>query len=813
MQITIFPDVKATSLQAFNEPWETFATRFIDPPRYPSKHACPLVKLATFGDVRTAAGCLRSESNMISVSGVCGDYDAGVMSPDLAALLLSATGILAVVYTSPSHTSAKPRWRVLAPLSTDYPVAARREFIGRVNAALGGVLASESYTAAQSFFISAVTGVEYEAHITQGAFVDWVGIDAVYPVNAAPIAPQIYHPDRDADEETLAELRSALTAISPDDYHEWTAVGIALSGIGEPGYELWAEWSATSNKHDADRDLAKWSTFHPDRTGFASIFSKAQACGWINPKARKPIDLTGMFGDTSVPARAAPMPARAPAPTLAPPTEALSEPPKPPKPTGAPPPAKRNINDAPTAITGSTLAFGDDQAKIFAGCAYVLDRDEVLLPNGTFANKSQFDNWYGKFSYVKSADNAGVEKSAWNAFVRSQLLNFPKAESYCFDPALEFGEVVNTPDGVVVNTFKPITTPSIEGDCSPILDHLHKILPVGDDAEIYLSYMAAMIQYPGRKIAWCPILQGTKGNGKSLIGELMERVMTFKYTHRPSGKDINNKFTGWLDRRLLIVLEELGVYEKRETLDTLKVMISGKRIEIQGKGKDQVTGENRANFLVFVNDKDAVPIDDDERRYASLFCAQQSAADITRDGMNSAYFKRLATWIETVGAAHFHHYLKNYKIQDRFNPAEEAQRAPLTSSRQEAIHASRGSVEAELLEMIESKARGFAGGWICSLDLDAMLKANRMEKMMPRQKRRAMLQSLGYDWHPALQLGRTNNPISGYGSKPVLFIKKGHPQQLLLTGAEVVKAYLDAQPVDGVAKSGLVQVFGHGGER
>lgn len=114
MQITIFPDVKATSLQAYNEPWETFAARFINPPRYPTKHACPLVKLATFGDVRTAAGCLRSEANIISVSGLECDYDAGEMSAETAALLLSATGILAVVYTSPSHTVAKPRWRVLA---------------------------------------------------------------------------------------------------------------------------------------------------------------------------------------------------------------------------------------------------------------------------------------------------------------------------------------------------------------------------------------------------------------------------------------------------------------------------------------------------------------------------------------------------------------------------------------------------------------------------------------------------------------------------------------------------------------------------
>jgi hypothetical protein len=778
MQITIFPDVRATSLQAYDEPWETFAARFINPPRYASKQACPLVKLATFGEVRTPAGCLRSEQNMRSVSGVCGDYDSGEMSAEMAAMLLTVSGILAVVCTSPSHTADKPRWRVLAPLSADYPVAARREFVGRINAALGGVLANESYTAAQSFYVGSVTGVEYEAHITDGAFIDWVGIDAVYPVNAAPVMPLTHHADRTADADTIDELRSALTALSPDDYHEWTSVGIALSSIGEAGYELWSEWSARSDKHDADRDLSKWSTFQPDRTGFASVFNKAQRLGWTNPKARKPIDLAGVFGCD----RPAPPPEAMPAAGI--PVALAAE---------------------PRSITGSTLAFDEDQVKIFAGCTYVLDKREMLLPNGMMVGKDQFDDWYGKYSFVKNAENScAPEKSAWNAFVRSQLRDYPRAVSSTFNPAHPLGALIIEGGREVVNTFRPISTKAVQGDVSPILEHLAKLLPVQRDYDIFLSYLAAIIQYPGRKTAWCPVMQGTKGNGKSLIGELMEEVVGHEYAHRPSGQDINNKFTGWIDRKLLIVCEELGVFEKRETLETLKVMITGKRIEIQKKGQDQVTGSNRANFLVFVNEKDAIPVDDNERRYANLFTAQQSAGDILRDGMDSTYFNRLFMWLETVGPSHFHYYLKHYAIADEFNPTIGAHRAPVTSSTTEAIHASRGTVAAEIQEMIDSRAKGFAGGWICSLDLDEMLKSNRMEKQMPRAKRRELLKTLGYDWHPALQLGRTNNPLPGYTSKPVLFIKRGHPHQGLTSGAEVTRAYTEAQAVVG---AGLVGVF------
>src|SRR3546814_5836340 len=57
------------------------------------------------------------------------------------------------------------------------------------------------------------------------------------------------------------------------------------------------------------------------------------------------------------------------------------------------------------------------------------------------------------------------------------------------------------------------------------------------------------------------------------------------------------KFTGWPERRLLIVIEEIYVSDSRELLDTIKPLITDDRVEIQRKGVDQKTGENRGNFI------------------------------------------------------------------------------------------------------------------------------------------------------------------------------------------------------------------------
>ena len=84
----------------------------------------------------------------------------------------------------------------------------------------------------------------------------------------------------------LAELRQALTYLDANDYGTWIAVGQALTALGELGFELWLEWSATSAKYNRAEAETKWKGFKPERTGYAAIFAKAQRLGWRNPAAR-----------------------------------------------------------------------------------------------------------------------------------------------------------------------------------------------------------------------------------------------------------------------------------------------------------------------------------------------------------------------------------------------------------------------------------------------------------------------------------------------------------------------------------------------
>jgi len=100
------------------------------------------------------------------------------------------------------------------------------------------------------------------------------------PERTAPAPGQYVTP------EQQAELRDALTYLDADPYGEWISVGIDLCSLGNIGFALWDEWSATSDKYDHQECVKKWRGFTASRTGYAAVFAKAQRAGWINPLSK-----------------------------------------------------------------------------------------------------------------------------------------------------------------------------------------------------------------------------------------------------------------------------------------------------------------------------------------------------------------------------------------------------------------------------------------------------------------------------------------------------------------------------------------------
>ena len=172
ISFTVFSDLKAFNKKECHKSWDEITDDIQNANQYASKSACPLIKLATFGDQRTAQSSLRHDANVLAVSGIEGDYDGEKVTIAEAAEILTFTGIEAMLYTSPSHTDQAPRWRVLCPLSQEYPPQERRRFVARLNGILSGNLAPESFALSQTYYFGHVTGSPYDTRRVEGRFID-----------------------------------------------------------------------------------------------------------------------------------------------------------------------------------------------------------------------------------------------------------------------------------------------------------------------------------------------------------------------------------------------------------------------------------------------------------------------------------------------------------------------------------------------------------------------------------------------------------------------------------------------------------------
>lgn len=440
-------------------------------------------------------------------------------------------------------------------------------------------------------------------------------------------------------------------------------------------------------------------------------------------------------------------------------------------------------------IATSTYLMPDAQLAFFQGCIYIADVNRILVPGGTMYNKERFDVMYGGMSFVMDMENAKVNTSAWDCFTNSKAIKFPKAHTVAFKPNRLPGDVWQDGETVIANTYWPITVPSKAGNPRPFLEHMEKLLPDPNDRAILLAYMAAVVQHKGIKFQWAPLVQGTRGNGKTLLSRCLVHAIGRGHCHTPKASEISEKYNDWLENKIFIPVEDIYVpHEKQEVLELLKPMITSDWQEIRGMAKDKLSRFICANFMLNSNHRDAIRMTEDNRGIAVFYTAQQTVSDLRRWGMDGDYFPNLYDWLNRDGYAIVTDFFQNYTIPAALNPARDCHRAPRTSSTSAAIRESLGSVEQEILAAIAEERPGFKGGWISMHFVDRLMIELNLARTITRNRRREIVEEMGYIRHPGIPNGQTLNSVSPDGAKSALYIKEGHPHTGLFQG-EVGRQY------------------------
>lgn len=481
----------------------------------------------------------------------------------------------------------------------------------------------------------------------------------------------------------------------------------------------------------------------------------------------------------------------------------LNEPPLAAKPKG---PSLR-----PTMGVRDTLEYMTpaDQLDHFDGCAYVDASKKVYVTKqGKELSKTSFDVAFGGYLFVIDPMGKKTTDSAFDAFTKSRVIQAPCVDDLCFLPLEEPGALVVRGNHVFVNAYVPHEPKTIAGDPAPFLDLLVKLLPDERDRAILLNYMACVVQNPGRKLQWWPVLQGAEGNGKSFLMKCLTYAIGDHYCHLPNAQAmarVGMQFNGWLHRKLFVGIEEVYVADRRSFLEEFKTVVTNDRVGMEPKGGEQSTKDNCANGMLCTNHPDGVPINTDNRRYAIFYTAQQTKDDVIRCGMGGTYFPELWAWAKDEGFAIIAHHLKTMPLQEDVSPlGAYSSRAPETTSTAKAVTESRGRIEQEIAEAIDAGRPGFAGGWVSSTYLTDLLA--RMHSQLSHTKRAEVLERMGYVKHPAFgDTGRSHRIVKPDGYRSVLWVRSGSLASQLTDVDTAASAYERAQTT---ASADLV--FGEG---
>jgi hypothetical protein len=619
--------------------------------------------------------------------------------------------------------------------------------------------------------------------------------------------PRIERERKAADvEATSADLDKAREAIKFIDpmlhYDNWLACCMALHAAGVDANmedEAWAiaeELTQQSPKYQPGYLEFKWGSFNADREvryNLNTLFHWAKEGGY---KTREEIDAAEAFAAF----KAQQAPVVVPPPPSDTPKIIMSG-------FGAvavpPPPPTVEVEERDKGIL-----YPSDYLPLFGAMCYIASLHCIWTPEGELFDQKRFDAMFTGPAYALDMEGRKLVDSPWEAYFKCRTYMFRRVRGACFRPDLPTAAIIEQEGRTHINIYFPIQVPCAEGDVGLFLLHLEKVLPNERDRRILLSYMASLVQNPGKKFRWAPLLQGEEGNGKTFFTHCLEQAVGEKYTHYPQAQDLDNKFNAWQLNKILIAVEDIYVPgHKANIVEVLKPMITGDRQPIQGKGSDQITSRICANFMFNSNHRGALGQAVKGRRYCVFFTAQQSVEDIERAGMDGVYFKGLYDWAHAGGFAAVTYFLRNYKIDPEFDPAGTCIRAPHTSTYTEVIQEAQGVIEQEILAAIIEERPGFASPWISSQAVDKLLQSQGYDRRIPRNKRRALIESLGYVRHPYLPEGRTNNAVMPDGARTTLFVKKGHPALELKTAAMIAEKYGEAQisraveKVDGIVTS------------
>jgi Family of unknown function (DUF5906) len=660
--ITVFPDTSAKSKVQKQISLRDLA-KFMPDISASTKDQLQLLKLSKFGDEATDKGCLRTDKNVLAITGIEADYDGEEIALKQAADNLHKAKVAALLYTSPSHTAEKPRWRVLCPVSKELPTDQRAHLVSRLNGVLGDILAPESWKLSQSYYYGSIYGKPAcQVELIEGDYIDQrFDLDAGVAANLGP-----------------ASVSSA---------HTWTADFPSNA----------PEYGTKALKSECELVVkAPWGLQEQTLNNAALKIGKHVAHGNLDLEtARAKLIEAGM--------QIANQPAKdkwTPAAIASKVKHGLEDGIK-----------KVNEEGKPPGIAGALIQQAADtkaDISIEDFYAYMPSHNYIFAPSREHWPASSVN---GRLPAVELTDANGmpllddegkpktVPPAAWLDKHRpvEQVTWAPGHPMIINDKLILEGGWIDRQGVTVFNQYRaPEIAAGDPAKADKWFDHIKYIYH--DEAEHILDWLAHCIQHPQDKINHALVLGGNQGIGKDTLLEPIKRAIGDWNFKEVSPKQVLGRFNGFLKSVILRVSEvrDLGEHDRFSFYDHMKSYTAAPpdTLRIDEKHLKEYNIINCCGVIITTNHKnDGIFLSPDDRRHFVAW-SERAKED---ERFQSGYWNDMWGYYHSGGFGHIAAFLRERDISG-FDPKASP---PKTVAWWSIVDSNRSPQEAWLADAID----------------------------------------------------------------------------------------------------------------
>jgi len=465
------------------------------------------------------------------------------------------------------------------------------------------------------------------------------------------------------------ELRNRLMMVpNADDYDTWINVGMALHHQydgSDDGLDLWKEWAETADNYDQDALERRWADFAIDGKKRAPLTARFILKLSKEAAAESTIALTLKLRDAFSAAKdlaswnkARDAAREAEIDSLA--RSALAT----------------LAKDRLDIINGSKTPLSEVKKAIAYSPAKGEKTPSWASPFVYDTTDDRFYDTDRKFSTTQQGFNAMFDRKAMTkkdlldgkttptstaSTLALNVFRITVVNGRRYEPGAD--KIFHRTDGIFANTYPEHEIPELPDELLPrdkaaikrVKKHVGHLLEKPEERRLLVDWLSWVVQNPGKHANWSILLQGVEGDGKSFFAFLLRAVMGVSNVQMLNAHILESPFTDWVVGQCVTCIEEVRLIKstnKFELLNRIKPFITNDVIEVHPKGKATYDAVNTTSYLLFSNYRDALPLDDDGRRYCVLFSQWQrkDKLDVFK-AENPDYYDRLYATIVTSAPA------------------------------------------------------------------------------------------------------------------------------------------------------------------